>query len=68
MRIIMREAQLDNHIKVSPCHHITLPSVKRVDQRFLSVAEIERLADGMESRCGAVGEALLGHRGGRSLI
>lgn len=59
---VMRAAVKARRLPSSPCDDVELPKVERVEMRFLSPAEIARLADAMDPRYRAA--VLLGAYGG----
>ncbi len=46
----MEAAVTERHLGVSPCRSVDLPAVKREPMRFLTGAEVERLADAIDPR------------------
>lgn len=50
MRLIMQEAEISEIITRSPCHHIRLPRIDHIEKKFLTVREVETLADCTDAR------------------
>jgi integrase len=47
---MMRAAVSDRRIPFNPCKDVPLPAEPHIEQRFLTAAEVELLADAMEPR------------------
>lgn len=52
--MIFREAVEDDIVPRSPCRNIKLPRMQKVERRFLSALEVERLAEAIEPPYGVL--------------